>query len=97
MPSDYWDSGDWEYHDDKNFGEDYGGLYDDLFRDHSEDAWSDGFAKMLFDIGFVHPDEAPDVVASAREMLAEWMAEEYGLDFDQEFDWETWRELYGGA
>jgi len=92
MPSDYWDSGDWQDFDNRDFGEGYGRLYDDLTGD---DGWQDDFAKMLFDIGFVHGDESPDVVSAARDMLNEWLDEEYGIDFDQEFDWETWRELYG--
>jgi hypothetical protein len=95
MPSDFWETGDWEYNDSKGFGDDYGRLYDDVFGGQAELGWQDDFAKMLFDIAFVHPDESPDVNASARDMLYEWMEQEYGIDFEADFDWETWRELYG--
>lgn len=97
MVSEYWDSGEWESHDNKNFGEDYGRLYDDVFGEQAGSGWDDDFAKMLFDIGFVHPDEAPDVNAAARDMFFEWMDQEYGIDFEASFDWDTWRELYGSA
>lgn len=97
MPSDYWDTGEWSEYDNRGFGAEYGGLYDDLMGDASHGGWEDDFAKMLFDIGYVHGDEQPDVVAAAREMLNEWLADEYDIEFEAEFDWDTWRELYGGG
>lgn len=91
MAYDFWED-DWESFNTKNWDDTPAQLYDDVM--HGE-GWHDPFGKMLFDIAFINTDSQPDVVASARDMLIEWLADEYGIDFEQEFDWDTWREWYG--
>lgn len=67
------------------------GFWDDATQGHG---WDDEFGQMLFDMAFVDP-ETGDVRAQAYRMLQEWFRDEYGLEFDEVFDWAGWREWYG--
>lgn len=56
----------------------------------------DPVAQALFHEGFYNPGthEGVDKLA-IRDTLADYLRDEYGLDFDDVFDWEAWREMYG--
>ncbi len=95
MVAEYFNEPDWEEYNNKNWDDVSAHLYDNVLGGNAEYGWQDDFGKMLFDIAFVHTDASPDVNATARDMLYEWMETEYGIDFESEFDWDTWRENYG--
>lgn len=82
---------DWEDHNEHDWDARPANLWDDVTRG---EGWEDEYGKMLFDMVFIDPETA-DVRASAFDMLKDWFADEYGIDFEANFDWEAWREWYG--
>jgi len=40
-------------------------------------------------------DVDPQYRQDAREFVIEYLDEVYGIDFDEAFDWDAWREAYG--
>lgn len=63
------------------------GQYDQIFDDR--------IAQALYDYGFFNFDISPDERQAIRENLYDYLMDEYGIDFDQVFDWEAWRAAYG--
>jgi hypothetical protein len=61
---------------------------------HDTDALNDGMLQSMFDLAYFDQDVSHDVRENAREWLDEYLADEYGFDFDDWFDWEAWREAY---
>lgn len=59
------------------------------------DAFYDPVAQALYNEGYFNFDIDPDQRAAIREALDEYMEHEYGLDFDDVFDWDAWRDAYG--
>jgi len=51
--------------------------------------------QSLFDDAMFNPDLDADERAEAYEMMIDYMWEAYGLDFEDVFDWEAYREYYG--
>jgi hypothetical protein len=51
----------------------------------------------MFDLAYFDQDVSHDVRENAREWLDEYLADEYGFDFDDWFDWEAWRDAYSEA
>lgn len=82
---------DWEDFNDLDWDTVPAGLWDDVT---SGRGWDDDYGKMLFDGVFVDPVDS-DTRAQMYNALVEWMGDEYGLDFADEFDWAGWREWYG--
>lgn len=82
---------DWQSHNEYDWDETPARLWDNLT--HGQ-GWDDNYGKMLFEMSFADPETA-DVRRQAYDFLREWMTDEYGLDFDDAFNWELWREWYG--
>jgi hypothetical protein len=60
--------------------------------------FDDTTAKALYHEAFFAPgDWDPSQLQAIREDLRDYLMNEYGFDFDAEFDWEAWREAYGSA
>lgn len=56
---------------------------------------NDPVAQALFHEGyFVAGVRDADEIVAIRETLADYLSTEYGIDFESEFDWDTWREMY---
>ena len=58
-------------------------------------AFDDPVAQTLFENGYLNPDVSSDDRITAREVLSDYIADTYGYDFDDIFDWEAWRDSYG--
>lgn len=69
-------------------------LYGDIGA-HNEAIFQDELLKQAFDIGWFNMDVDHRFREAAREFVVEWLDTEYGIDFDEVFDWEAWREAYG--
>lgn len=68
-------------------------LWDDAFGHQ----FRDNTAEALFHAAYFDQDYTTDERRQIRNALDEYLADEYGIDFQDEFDWETWRESYGQA
>lgn len=83
---------DWEEHNPHNWEDIPGQLWDDVTNGRG---WEDEYGKFLFDNAFIAEDLNSEERAHSRDLLKDWIIEEYGYDFDDVFDWETYREWYG--
>lgn len=90
----WWDEYTWEAYN--YFGETELELYRD-FIDLDQRLDSDEFAHSLYHSAMFDFDLSPMDRDMVYQALIEYMAEEYGLDFAQEFDWESYREWYEAA
>lgn len=59
------------------------------------DAFYDPVAQTLYNEAFFNFDAREGEVSAIRNALEEYLATEYGIDFDAEFDWDAWRDAYG--
>ena len=57
---------------------------------------SDGVAESLFHAAYFEFDRSTDEINAIRDTLDQYLMDEYGIDFDAAFDWEAYREMYGG-
>lgn len=55
---------------------------------------NDELLQQAFDIGWFNQDVDSGYREAAREFVVEWL-DEQGIDFDEVFDWDAWRENYG--
>lgn len=62
---------------------------------HETDVLQDNMLQQVFHVGFFDTDVDHENRMAAREWVKEYVSEQYGFEFDEYFDWETWRELYG--
>lgn len=70
-------------------------MWDDLTAD-SPQAHDSLEAQLMFDVGYFEPDLWTDSDIDLQEIhdsLAEYL-EEFGIDFDQDFDYDAYREWY---
>lgn len=82
---------DWEEFNPLGWDDSIAHLWDSVTAGQS---WAgDDYAKQLFETAYIE-DASPAVRAYAREALADWFHSSYGLDWDDQFDWESWREWY---
>ena len=58
---------------------------------------NDAYLQVLFDQAMFDPDIAPDDREDSYNALVEYLWDEYGLDFEDVFDWEDYREWYENA
>jgi len=56
---------------------------------------NDDIFQQAFDVGWFSPDVDDAYRAAAREYVEDWLEQEYGVQFDEVFDWDAWREQYG--
>jgi len=80
-----------------------------MFRDMAadNDVLNDQILQQVFDIGWFNRDVTHEQRMAARRWVAGgtdpysgehvtgYIEEEYGYEFDTEFDWDAWREAYG--
>lgn len=59
------------------------------------DAFYDPVAQTLYNEAFFNFDAREGQVSAIRVALEQYLADEYGIDFDAEFDWDAWRDAYG--
>lgn len=76
-----------------NWSETEKDLWQDAFE--SVGAFDDRYAQTLFNAGYFETDYSSDERSAIRDRLSEYLMDEYGVDFDDVFDWEAWREAYG--
>lgn len=71
----------------------------DMWQDAFEPigAFDDRVAQALFNEGYFNFDIDSSDRMAIREALDDYMMSEYGVDFNEIFDWEAWREAYGEA
>jgi hypothetical protein len=55
--------------------------------------WNDDYGRMLFDMVFVDPVDTT-TRESVFDALKDWFMDEYGVGFEDVFDWDAWREWY---
>lgn len=60
-------------------------------------AFDDRHAQALFNEGYFNFELPSDERVAIREALDEYLMNEYGIDFDEIFDWEAWRDAYGAS
>jgi hypothetical protein len=59
------------------------------------DVLQDKIAQQYFELGFLDRKVGGRTRKEYRRQFKEYMQNRYGINFDREFDWEAWRELYG--
>lgn len=70
-----------------------------MFDDVTGGDIDDPRAQALFHEAYFHKgsDYSPEERAAIRDELSNYLLNEYGIDFDDAFDWDTWRETYAAA
>lgn len=85
---------DWLNSQYSDWNEGYKDVYEHLA--HGTDALNDRIAQELFDAAYVAMDYADTgLLQGIRDSLESYLMSEYGINFDDVFDWEAWREAYG--
>lgn len=60
-------------------------------------AFEDRTAQTLFNEGYFNFELPSEQISAIRDALDSYLLQEYGVDFDEIFDWEAYREAYGEA
>jgi len=71
-----------------------------LFNDavgHSPDIFEDQWIQTLYDAALFDHDVSSSDRAAILNSLRDRLEEDYGIDFDDVFDWEGYREAYDSA
>lgn len=71
-------------------------LFDDL-AGHDRRMFNDPFVQNLYDVALFDYDVSKDDRAAVLRTLGEYLRDEYGVDFDDAFDWEGFRAQYDQA
>lgn len=69
----------------------------DEFAGHDERMYSDAWVQNLYDAALFDYDISGSDRAAIMNSLRDYMWDEYGVDFDDVFDWEGFRAHYEGA
>jgi hypothetical protein len=80
--------------DESWFNSTEGNLWSDLV-DDLPSALDDRLAQALYHEAYYDHDILTPERIGAREALEDFMWDEYGIDFEAEFDWDAWREFMG--
>lgn len=64
---------------------------------HETDVLNDEMLQQVFDVGWFNQGVSHDERMAAREWVESYVRDVYDFDFDQYFDWDTWREMYGSS
>lgn len=83
---------EWDYPDEWDSAE--AEMFYDL-TDGIDAMLEDQTLQALFHDGLFADDYSPDEQQAIFETLVDYFYEEYDLEFNQEFDWEAFREWYG--
>lgn len=76
-----------------NWGDNERNLYFDAFEPVG--AYQDTTAQALYNEGYFNYDISTEQRVAIREALDNYMWQEYGVDFQEIFDWEAFRDAYG--
>jgi hypothetical protein len=71
-------------------------LFDDL-AGHDSRMFNDPWVQNLYDAALFDYDISRDDRAAIMTTLRDYMRDEYGVDFDDAFDWEGFRSQYDQA
>lgn len=71
-------------------------LYDNLINGDPV-LGEDRTLQLLFDVALFDADIRPEEREAVMDELVDYLWEEYGLDFDDVFDWDGYREWYESA
>jgi hypothetical protein len=78
-----------------DFSSDFGGLESWLFQDAFGTDFHDATAEALYHAAYFERNTwDPEQLSTIRETLNSYMMDEYGVDFEEQFDWDAWREAY---
>lgn len=83
---------DWEPRDDWSSREN--NMWADMATENFAD---DPWAQYLYDQSFFTFGETPEETNRFRDAFEQYLDTYYGIDLDEVFDWEAWREAYGEA
>jgi hypothetical protein len=72
------------------------GLFDQMASGNMP-LYNDNFAQNLYDAALFDHDISSSDRAAVMETLRDYMWDEYGVDFDDVFDWVAYREAYDSA
>ena len=72
------------------------GLFDQMAGGY-QPFYEDRQLQALYDSALFNHDVSSDDRAAIIEGLRDYMWDEYGVDFDDVFDWEAYREAYDSA
>lgn len=67
-----------------------------LWDPFGDEVYNDRTAQALYHEGFYNFDARQGEITAIRENLRGYLMYEYGIDFDDVFDWDAWRENYEG-
>lgn len=70
-------------------------MFEDL--DLPQDAESDRFVQLAYDMAFFDEHSDYETRMAMREFLFNFLQDEYGFDFNAEFDWDDYRAWYSAA
>lgn len=74
-------------------------LYENAFLDVNNGygtAYTDDVAQAMYHEGYFNFDISSDHRIAIRDALHSYLMDEYAIDFDSQFDWAAWREMYDG-
>ncbi len=57
----------------------------------------DEYAQYWFNEAILNPDRSKEERIELRHELADYLWDEYGFDFEEDFDWEDFRDAYEAA
>jgi hypothetical protein len=72
------------------------GLFDSMVG-HSAEIYGDQWMQTLYDTALFEHDISADDRAAVLSALRDYLWDNYGVDFDDVFDWEGYREAYDNA
>lgn len=70
-------------------------LFDEM--EIPDTAFNDPFVQQMYDMALYDHDLSTEEHTMAYEGLKNYMMDEYGIDFDDVFDWDDYREHYEAA
>lgn len=72
-------------------------LFEDMISHGPPEMADDDFLELLYDTALFQTDLNPSDRDAVTDELYNYLWDEYGLDFDEVFDWEGYREWYDGT
>jgi hypothetical protein len=84
----YWENRDWLWDDSERQ------IFDNLIGGSEAEFFDDSYLKIAFHEAMFDRDLAAPTRAEFRENLEAYLAREYGIDFNDAFDYEAYREWY---
>lgn len=77
------------------FSESFGQLENILFTESFGDEFNDPVAQALYhEAYFSRGTWETEELGAIRDNLRSYLMDEYGINFDEVFDWAAWREAY---